>query len=294
MAHPALLLYVRDHAPNYTIPTEECTLSTCSVFHQGQLQYDPNLGGNLFFLIIFGSFLLTHILLGLYYRTWGYSIGMVCGLACELSGYVGRIQMHYNPFVQSPFFMYIISLTIAPVFLCASIYICLARLMTVFGAQFSRLRGRKLIITFIASDFTSLLLQAGGGAVAVIADNRTVEYIGIHLMMAGLGLQVLSLTVVLCLAADFALRAWRKRGVLDEKYHALRGSQYFRAFMWALLIATIAILIRSSFRIAELTGGFHGKLWNNEVAFMCLDGSMVTIATILLTVFNYGMVFPGR
>lgn len=62
----------------------------------------------------------------------------------------------------------------------------------------------------------------------------------------------------------------------------------------ALLSATIAILIRSAFRVAELTGGFHGRLWNDQVAFMCLDGSMVALASVLLTVFNYGVVFRHR
>lgn len=54
------------------------------------------------------------------------------------------------------------------------------------------------------------------------------------------------------------------------------------------------ILIRSSYRVAELTGGFHGKLWNSEVHFMVLDGSMVAIASILLTVFHPGLAFHGR
>ncbi|KUJ10118.1 RTA1-domain-containing protein [Mollisia scopiformis] len=292
--HPQInLLALRDHAPNFTIPAQQCTLNTCSII-QGQLQYDPSLAGNAFFLALFASLLSTHILLGTYYRTWTYSVGLVCGLILELCGYIGRVQMHFNPFIQSPFFMYVISLTIAPVFLCASIYVCFNRLIIIFGTQLARLKGRALVSLFIASDFLSLLLQTGGGAIAVIADTESFEYVGIHLMMAGLALQVASLVIVLALAADFALRYWKKCYEWDEKFETIREKKYFRGFVFGLLLATVTILIRSIFRVVELTGGFHGRLWNDEVAFMCLDGTMVATAYIFLTVFHPGLAFHGR
>jgi hypothetical protein len=62
----------------------------------------------------------------------------------------------------------------------------------------------------------------------------------------------------------------------------------------ALLTATVTILIRSTFRVAELTGGFHGKLWNNEIDFMCLDGAMVALACVFLTGFHPGLVFHRK
>jgi hypothetical protein len=62
----------------------------------------------------------------------------------------------------------------------------------------------------------------------------------------------------------------------------------------ALLTATVTILIRSTFRVAELTGGFHGKLWNNEIDFMCLDGAMVALACLCLTGFHPGLVFYSK
>jgi hypothetical protein len=62
----------------------------------------------------------------------------------------------------------------------------------------------------------------------------------------------------------------------------------------ALLIGTVTILARSTFRVAELSCGFHGKLWNSEVDFMALDGAMVAIASISLTIFHPGLAFHGR
>jgi hypothetical protein len=55
-------------------------------------------------------------------------------------------------------------------------------------------------------------------------------------------------------------------------------------------IATIAILIRCCFRVAELSGGFGGSLANNEVSFMILEGAMIIIAVFCLTAGHPGPV----
>ena len=62
----------------------------------------------------------------------------------------------------------------------------------------------------------------------------------------------------------------------------------------ALAFATLAILIRSSFRVAELSEGFGSELANNEVTFMILEGGMVAIAVILLTFMHPGLVFERK
>ena len=45
--------------------------------------------------------------------------------------------------------------------------------------------------------------------------------------------------------------------------------------------------------MAELSGGFHGSLANSEVTFMVLEGTMVILAVILLTVCHPGFSFGG-
>lgn len=59
----------------------------------------------------------------------------------------------------------------------------------------------------------------------------------------------------------------------------------------ALGLATLTIFIRSCFRVAELSQGFNGKLANDQVTFMVLEGMMVSIACIALTVAHPGLIF---
>ena len=53
------------------------------------------------------------------------------------------------------------------------------------------------------------------------------------------------------------------------------------------------IYIRSIYRIAELQGGFSGKIANNQASFMIFEGPMIIIAVTALTIFHPGRVFNG-
>ena len=61
----------------------------------------------------------------------------------------------------------------------------------------------------------------------------------------------------------------------------------------AFAIATFFILVRSLFRVAELAHGFSGKLANDQITFMILEGGMMILATTFLTAFPPGQ-FLGR
>ncbi|KAL9109803.1 MAG: hypothetical protein Q9187_008122 [Circinaria calcarea] len=65
----------------------------------------------------------------------------------------------------------------------------------------------------------------------------------------------------------------------------------FKFFVSAIGVATVAILIRSIYRIPELSGGWANPIMRNEPDFIVLDGVMCAIATLFLTVFHPGYCF---
>lgn len=93
---------------NYNIPNNEtqqlCTLETCCLA-QSNFLYLPDFGGNLFFAIFFGILLVPQLGLGIRYRTWGFMVGMLSGLALEIIGYAARVEIHSSPFAATPFLM---------------------------------------------------------------------------------------------------------------------------------------------------------------------------------------------
>ncbi|RHZ46407.1 RTA1 domain-containing protein [Aspergillus thermomutatus] len=281
-------------ASNSTDPSDYCTLGTCPL-SLANFDYVPNLAGNLLYLALFGTMLVANLGLGIYYRTWGYLVGMIGGLALEVVGYVGRVQLHYNPFPFDPFLEYLICLTIGPAFFSAAIYICLSRIVVVYGEDISRLKPKTYTIIFVLCDLLSLVLQAAGGAITSTADKdqRDLRQTGINIMIAGLASQVASLGVFLCLCADFAWRLYKNPDKLNGSMHHIRKTLKWKAFLIGLTVATLAIFVRSIFRVAELREGFNGPLANDEVTFMILEGAMMVIATLCLTVLHPGYCFGG-
>lgn len=54
------------------------------------------------------------------------------------------------------------------------------------------------------------------------------------------------------------------------------------------------LFIRTVFRAVELSEGFAGDMANDEVLFMILDGAMVILSVLCLTVMHPGRGFAGR
>ncbi|KAJ3004324.1 hypothetical protein HKX48_001317 [Thoreauomyces humboldtii] len=274
----------------------QCTWETCSVATDGSIEYRPSLAGNIIYLIIFGSLIIAHIFAGVRHRTWGFMALIILGSLGEMVGYAGRIWVRSDPWDMNPFLVYLVPATIAPAFITAAIYLCLGRIITVCGAQHSRIAPRTYTIIFVSFDFLSLVVQSLGGAFASSNDSDTSQ-LGITIMKAGLILQVVSIVAFLVLWADFA---WRAHGAYyggtsaaDERFATIRSSTPFRGFRWALVVSTVLILVRCVYRVAELAGGFDGALANNEPLFMILEGPMIFISIFLLVVYHPGRVFEG-
>ena len=146
----------------------------------------------------------------------------------------------------------------------------------------------------MVSDFLSLLLQAIGGAIADTADEKDLSRIGIDIMIAGLFLQAVSLFAFIIVFADFSWRCHKGVLNMDPENQRVRRSLLFKVFRVSLFLATLAILVRSIFRVAELWQGFSGDLWNNETDFLVLDGAMMALAALCLTVLHPGVAFGGQ
>jgi RTA1 like protein len=140
----------------------------------------------------------------------------------------------------------------------------------------------------------ALLLQAAGGGITA-SSSGPLGQDGVNIMLAGLSWQVFSLAVFMGLCVDFALRVRRASPVdFNPRYDALRASPRFKGFLVCLFIATLTIFVRSVFRCAELSGGFSGALANDEITFMILEGAMISIAVLALTVSHPGLVWKGE
>lgn len=271
-----------------------CTTATCDLT-LASFDYLPSLGGNAFYAAVFGIYIFVNLYLGIRHKAWGYMAAMLLGLSGEVVGYIGRLLLNQNPFDPSgnDFLIYLVPLTIAPALLSAAIYLCLARIIVVYGQHLSRFRPRTYTLMFCSCDLFSLVLQAAGGGIASGATTVSQNQLGINVMIAGLSFQVFSLAFFAACCAEFTFRLWKNPQSWSMEHAQLYESKLFKAFLCGLCAATLTIFIRSCFRVAELSGGFHGPLANNEASFMILEGAMIIIATSCLTLLHPGVAFRG-
>jgi len=209
----------------------ECTYATCSVQEYGQIEYIPTFAGNMTYGGIFLFVLMLQVFFGVKYKTWGFMAGMICGLILEIVGYAGRILLHDNVFERDYFIIYLVGLTIGPAFLSASIYLCLGRIITVFGTGLSLLKPKLITWLFVSCDLVSLILQSVGGAITSVSDDADGHQLGVDIMMAGLWSQVISLSIFIIVCSQFAFRVVRNPSKVNPDTIILRQTIKFKCFL---------------------------------------------------------------
>ncbi|CAM1507772.1 Fc.00g046200.m01.CDS01 [Cosmosporella sp. VM-42] len=272
---------------NSTQTDVPCTLNTCPL-SEGIITYQPSIAGNALFAALFGIMLLVQLSLGIRHKTWSYLVAMVFGLILEVVGYVGRIQLHDDPFnfnffieyVKSIFHSkiqiadphtsarYLVCLTIGPAFLTAAIYITFARVVYSCDERLSWTRPERISIIFMTCDFVCLVLQAAGGAITATSDGASQEaeamrQTGVNIMISGLSFQLVSLFLFILYAAIYAWRwhaasALRYRHRLQSAHMSLRWkSLVFGTFkntkQFALYVGSEKTLTLSGLAIASVT-----------------------------------------
>ncbi|RSL75155.1 hypothetical protein CEP51_011140 [Fusarium floridanum] len=283
-------------APEGYIEGFVCTLDTCSVKDWGYVRYRPTVAGNAVFLAVMAILAIAQVYLGIRHKTRIFMITMCLGLVTETVGYISRVLLNGNPFSRDYFLWYLITLTIGPVFIAASIYLTLGRLVVVHGEAISRIKPRTYTTFFLGCDIVSLVVQAVGGGIAASTPvtNQHMIDVGTNILVAGLSIQVACLFAFSACSLEFFWRVRRNPELRNPEFADLVNSKKFKMFLFALFGATACLFIRTVFRSVELSEGFAGKLANQEIEFMILDGVMVILACISLTIFHPGVGFGKR
>ncbi|KFZ12224.1 hypothetical protein V501_04326 [Pseudogymnoascus sp. VKM F-4519 (FW-2642)] len=262
--------------------------------------YYPNFGGNVFFTAFFGALFIAGLAIGIRGKTWTFALALGIGSGLEMLGYVGRVMMHKNPWDSAGFKMQICCIILAPSFLAACVYLTMKHLVLHFGPEHSLLKARLYPWIFVGCDLGSIVLQAIGGGVAASAGdtlNKKLLDTGNGLIVAGISFQVATMAVCGLLVATYVFRYKKAKRVgtpTTEKNEYNPGEKRkLRMFCIAISVAYITILTRCVYRLPEMSGGWGNPLMQNELEFLILDGAMIAIATLAMTVFHPAIYLPA-
>jgi hypothetical protein len=125
------------------------------------------------------------------------------------------------------------------VFFTAALYLTLARVIMHYGPQNSRLTPKAYTITFMCSDFIALILQSAGGGIADQGSNQSTRNSGVHLMVAGLSFQVLSILIFMALCAEFFWRVKKDRKqVVSNLAPREATSRHLKIFLYGMFLSS--------------------------------------------------------
>jgi hypothetical protein len=194
----------------------------------------------------------------------------------EVIGYIFRsLSTRKDPYSITYFVIEYFFIVTAPVFLTASMYVCLNKLISRTWP-----RPRLILWGFVVCDVVSTIMQVAGAALIGNAEsNRKDATTPNNILLAGLAFQSFAFLIFISLLCLFAgsLRGNTPSGLsLDRK----------KTFVIALFVASLLILLRILFRLAETAQGVFGYLMVHEAFFGVLEFAPVISAVLVLAIFH--------
>ena len=126
-------------------------------------------------------------------------------------------------------------------------------------------------------------MQAVGGGIASAEANKGVSAApGTHFLVAGIGLQLVSMTIFSACFIVFLVRSRRVRMPKNEKL-----------VVYSMTLSLVCVYIRSAYRVVELSQGWKGYLITHERYFIALDAAMMVIAVWSLVALDPALLLKG-
>jgi len=200
-----------------------------------------------------------------------------------------RFGLHVQPDSRGLYITEYLFVVLSPCAFIAADYVLLGRLAKYLGAdQHLIVSSQKITRVYIASDIITFLIQAAGGTISSGANNVKHGLLGSRVFLAGLVSQLLSFSTFWCIYLIFLYRVYKHSPEIWTMDKAQPWYNSWRTLATVLFLSCIGIMIRSGFRVAELSQGFNGPLTTSESLFYGLDTLALFIAISLYVHFGPG------
>ncbi|KAL9595949.1 MAG: hypothetical protein Q9219_006140 [cf. Caloplaca sp. 3 TL-2023] len=250
--------------------------------------YTPSFTLCILAIVLFAISFVVHTWQLIRFKTWFFApLASACFL--ETIGYIFRsLSSKNDPYHIIWFVVQYFLIVVAPVFISASIYVCINRLIAWAKSVGYVLDQwwfvpRIILWGFVTVDILTTIMQIAGAALVGAAEsNQNDPTKGNNILLAGLAVQSVSFTAFLIVLALFRIALLRDH----------RGQSAVRTkdgFIAALALASLLVYLRTLFRLAETAQGLFSYLSVHEVFFGTLEFTPVVIAVWILVVWH-----PGR
>ncbi|KAM6476778.1 RTA1 like protein-domain-containing protein [Trichoderma sp. SZMC 28011] len=250
-------------------------------------QFSPSLGASITFLVLF--FLTTAVHLGqaIYYKQKYCWVIIMSGIWQVLT-YIFRTISIQQPDSFNYYAAWFVLILVAPLWTNAFVYMVFGRMVWNYtdDRRVWRVKAQHFGFVFVLLDIVSFVIQVYGAARATAKDAPTDKVLeGLHIYMAGVGIQQLFI-LIFCL---FALRLLlRVRKDSNEKPKLTKLSPAM-LLLYTQFVVLALISLRIIFRICEYAQGLDSTIPLHEAYQYALDS-----LPMLLALVAFNVVHPGR
>ncbi|KAF7545224.1 hypothetical protein G7Z17_g9341 [Cylindrodendrum hubeiense] len=189
-----------------------------------------------------------------------------------------------------PYVLQSLFLLLGPTLLAASIYMMLGRLIRLLdGGEYSLIRVTWLTKVFVLGDVISFFAQSGGGGMLASAKSESSLKMGENIIVGGLGIQIVFFGFFMIVTMIFHYRINK-----NPTTASLTITTPWKKFIMVMYVASVFIMIRSVFRIAEYIGGSTGTLQSTESYIYIFDAALMFIVTALFNIFHPSRVMTNQ
>lgn len=208
--------------------------------------------------------------------------------AVETFAYYGRAWSHSDPHSVKGWVLQSMLIFVAPVFLAATVYMALCRIIVAIGAEeHSMIRPRWLAKLYILVDVLVFMSQVAGIGLQITGDKKVMD-IGNKAIAGGLAFQFAMLFFFGAIAARVHRRSRTASAREPSTGLSITNVKTTRYFV-AMYVAAAAIALRSLVRLIEFAQGERGTIASHEIFLYVFDS-----APMLLVMLVVLLVHPGK
>ncbi|KAJ6553416.1 RTA1 like protein-domain-containing protein [Mycena capillaripes] len=228
-----------------------------------------------------------------------FMIVLPIGMTSMATGFVLRIMYADPPFTLGKYISMDMCILLSPCLFLATDYMLLSHLARTFDQEVADrcllIRHSRITKIFVWSDFSTFMLQSGGGGLTATTDVKMAA-LGNRIALIGLVMQIVSFGFFTLVLYVFASRVsqhfpelWRPKAPRPFKVFSRQPFDEWRILVYIMGVTCVAIIVRSTFRVAEFAGGYNGRIATHEGYFYALDALPLWVAMTL-----YAVVWPSR
>ncbi|RYP51465.1 hypothetical protein DL769_010813 [Monosporascus sp. CRB-8-3] len=258
--------------------------------------YYPSFSGSLVFLLLFGLLTIAHIYQAAVYKKRFCWVIIMASL-WETVAYLFRTVSTRHQNVAGVYTVYRVFILVSPLWVNAFLYMVFRRMVHYFSPS------RKILsIPALAFGMGSMLLHMAASVIQLVGASMGSPLAlpeerahGMHVYMAGMGMQLALIVVFIAFALKFHFDTYR----LEARGGGLFSTTW-RSSWLSLLIAIYAslacIILRIGYRFAEfspISNAVDDPVSANESYFYALEAAPMVLAILAFNVVHPGQVFVG-